>query len=147
MSGLFGSKTYDDPELGTLTRSWRHWKVSIQLPPHGDVAVRIAGSRSGPDADGLALARQLVARYPELMPAIEEELFEHYEPYGDESARSEAPGDAPPRIDTASEVWPHVSIDEVLIGPLAGELDRDRVPVGLGRGAPAGCSHPRLAPL
>lgn len=123
MFGLFGSKTYDDPKLGTLTRSWRHWRVSIPLPVHGDVEVRVGGTRSRPHSDGLALVRELKDRYAELMPSIAESLYDHYEPYGTAGECEDARDEAVPQLGSSDEVWDHVKVDEILVEPLDGLIE------------------------
>jgi hypothetical protein len=57
-------------------------------------------------------------------PAIEQALFEHYEPYAEAVTAGElpSPNEALPRIAAPSEVWSHVSLVFVSITPLSGFL-------------------------
>jgi len=61
---------------------------------------------------------------PGLWPAIEQALFEHYEPYAEAVTAGElpSPSEALPRIAAPSEVWSHVSLVFVSITPLSGFL-------------------------
>ena len=49
MFELFGSKPYEDPQLGELHKSGGHWKGSIVLPP-GAFRLSFAGDRNAPHA-------------------------------------------------------------------------------------------------
>ena len=57
-------------------------------------------------------------------PAIEQALFEHYEPYAEAIAGGElpSPSDALPQIAVPADVWSHVSLVFVSVTPLGGVL-------------------------
>ena len=104
MFGLFKSAPFEDPQLGTLSRSGGKWRGTISFASHRDVPLRLSGGGKAPDPASLDLARQLAARFAELLPQIESSLYEHYEPY-----RESAAADGLPGIERAPDVWPHVS--------------------------------------
>jgi hypothetical protein len=122
MFGLFGTKSIQDPVLGTLSRSGGRWRGTISFGTHRDVPLRLAGGRAGPDAASLALAHRLPAEFALLRPQIETSLHEHYEPYRDAESDDGGPGRtrAFPRLERAAEVWSHVSPVSVLVEPLRG---------------------------
>lgn len=122
MFGIFGSRTFHDPELGELRRSWGRWIAALVLDRHGPVRVRVRGTRSAPDEAALALARQLPGRYEGLVPELQELLHQHFGGYP-EPGEPGGPDEAfRPPITGAGDVWPHVEIEEVLIEPIGGEL-------------------------
>jgi hypothetical protein len=57
-------------------------------------------------------------------PAIEQALYEHYEPYAEAVSAGElpSPGEALPRIAAPGDVWSHVSLVFVSVTPLSGLL-------------------------
>jgi hypothetical protein len=56
--------------------------------------------------------------------AIEQALFEHYEPYAEAVSAGElpSPSEALPRIAAPGDVWSHVSLVFVSVTPLSGLL-------------------------
>jgi hypothetical protein len=65
--GLFKSPPFRDRILGKLVRSRGLWR----------------GTRTEPDAQALAAAREVAQAFVAWRPAIEQALFEHYEPYAE----------------------------------------------------------------
>lgn len=120
----FKSVSYQDDQLGALTRSGRHWEGKLTLPLHGTFKLRLSGDRKAPDATSLALAHELPARFGALLNQIQTSLFEHYQPYKEAVAAGDLPeGSRPlPEIDSAESVWPYVLPVHVLIEPLEGLL-------------------------
>jgi hypothetical protein len=119
MFGLFESPPFVDPALGGFTRKRGVWRGTITLDGRA-VPLVLAGGKSSPDAAALELARALAADYPTWRDALAAALFEHYEPY------AELGGDDPDfstvAIDSASAVWPHATLQYVLVAPFEGEL-------------------------
>ena len=111
----FTRLTREVPGFGTIERRHGVWLGSITLGPSESVPLELAGPRDGvPDAR-LQLARELIARYEALRPAIQEALYEHYQPY------LEAPDDdSVPAIRSAPAIWDYVAIAHVRIEPLDG---------------------------
>jgi len=107
--------------VGTLVRQGRYWRGQISLESESVIPLLLAGSRTAPDEESLALAGKLGLRYAALRPAIERALFEHYEPYSEaaESATAEHLGKVP-RLNDPAQVWEHISVERVLIEPLGG---------------------------
>ena len=122
---LFGllkrSPPYYDSELGGLARSGRYWEGKVSLGDHTGVPVRIAGTRAAPDPVNLGLARELGQRFVDLMPALQNALFEHYEPYRDAVDAGEDGGhpDPVPRMASPDDVWNYVTPRFVTIEPLS----------------------------
>jgi hypothetical protein len=112
MFGLFRSPPFRDPHLGELARSRGHWRGSLTLKAASSVPLVLSGTRSEPHAQALALARELPTQFTSWRTPIENALFEHYEPYAE----------ALPRIESPSQVWPHVSLVFVSVTPLDGVL-------------------------
>lgn len=124
MFGLFRSPPYRDPQLGELRRSRGSWRGSLALEAGSSVPLALSGTRSEPDARAVATARELPAQFASWRPALEEALFEHYEPYGEAIAAGELP---PPSEEFAilaapNQVWPHVSLVFVSVTPVDGDL-------------------------
>jgi len=85
MFGLFKHPTFRDDRFGLLIRSGGHWRGTIRLGRHGEVALLLSGGRAAPDRAGLTLAHELAERFErELVPQIATGLLEHFEPYGGE---------------------------------------------------------------
>jgi len=60
---------------------------------------------------------------PSWRPAIEQALFEHYEPYGEAVIAGELPAPSEARrIAVPGDVWSHVSLVFVSVTPLSGLL-------------------------
>jgi hypothetical protein len=123
MFGIFKTATFEDGRLGVLTRSRGCWRGSITLGQHGMVELNLSGGRESPDAEGLALAHELPARYEALCPAIQASLFEHYEPYreeADSAGEHTELFELVSKIQHAEDVWPHVVAQWVRIESLQG---------------------------
>jgi hypothetical protein len=111
----FKPATLEVPGLGTLQRRRHAWRGSISLGASPAAPLELAGARGGVPDVRLHLARELIARYDRLRPAIQDGLYAHYEPY------LEAPDDeAMPAIRSASGIWDHVRVAHVRIAPIAG---------------------------
>lgn len=123
MFGLFKSAQFVDPELGELRRSRGLWRGSVELP-RAVVPLAVAGSRQAPDATALELARSAPHLIQDARPYIEAALFEHIQPYVEAMAAGELPppAEALPNVTSASEVWPHISIQYVAITPINGRV-------------------------
>lgn len=78
---LGAKKPVVDPELGELVRSRGMWRGQLVLAPGQTVPLAIAGGRSGPDPDALALARTIPSAFAACRAAILAALAEHREPY------------------------------------------------------------------
>jgi hypothetical protein len=115
MFELFKAKPFQDAQLGELRRARRLWKGALELAPCGRFRLSLAGSRDAPDAAALELARELPQRFRELMPEIQEALFDHYEPYKEAADAGERTGSPCPNLAGPADVWPHVTPAHVLI--------------------------------
>jgi hypothetical protein len=104
---------HDDAVLGTLTRGWGCWRGRIAFGGGEAVPLVLAGWGSAPNSARLGLARDLVARYEALRPAIERALYEHY-------GQCDEAEEPLPRLGGADEVWAHVSAVRVLIERMVG---------------------------
>jgi len=124
MFGLFKSPRVHDGQLGELSRSRGLWRGTIALESSGTVPLAVSGGRTKPDAQALALARQVTAHFPSWRPAIAAALFEHYAPYADaqEAGELESPDEPVPPIDGPDQVWEYVQVSHVAVTPLSGLL-------------------------
>jgi len=123
MFGLFKSAPFSDRSLGELVRSRGLWRGAIRLDS-GLTPLALAGTRTAPDPEAMAVARTVPAQLVGWRHAIETALFEHYEPYAESLAAGEAPApdESTPSITSPEEVWPHVSLQYVSVTPLGGAL-------------------------
>src|SRR5262245_10611627 len=82
----------------------------------------LSGARTEPHAQALAAAREVAQAFASWRPAIEQALFEHYEPYAEAVTAREfpSPSETSPRIAAPGDVWPHVSLVFVSVTPLSG---------------------------
>jgi hypothetical protein len=117
MFGLFGGKPFIDQELGTFHRSSGYWKGVIRLPRQERVPLLISGNAIAPEAELLALVRDLPSKLSALTQPIQHGLFEHYEPYRDSWKRGEMAErkDSFPDIQSEAGIWQHVSVAHVLV--------------------------------
>jgi hypothetical protein len=124
MFGLFSSPQFHDPQLGELARSRGYWRGSLTLEAGASVALALSGTRSAPDSQAVAMARELRALFPSWRTTIEKALFEHYEPYADALAADELPppSEVFPSIASPNQVWPHVSLAFVSVTTMDGVL-------------------------
>lgn len=111
----FRRVTQDVRGLGPMERRHGVWLGSIPLGGSGSVPLELAGPREGVPEARLQLARDLIVRYGALRPAIQEALYEHYQPYLEASD-----DDTVPAIDSAPAIWDYVAIAHVRIEPLDG---------------------------
>ena len=84
MCGLFGSPPFVDPQLGELRRSGRLWRGVLNLADDS-VPLALSGTRTEPDSMAIEIARGIPTNLPSWQPTIEAALFEHYEPYAEDS--------------------------------------------------------------
>jgi hypothetical protein len=124
MFGLFNSPPFRDPQLGELVRSRGHWRGQLALKPGTTVSLVLSGTRSEPNPQALAMARELQTQFTSWRPSIEQALFEHYEPYAEALAAGEVPPESEAflNITAANQVWAHVSLVFVSVTPLDGTL-------------------------
>jgi hypothetical protein len=120
MFELFKSEPFRDGQLGELRRSRGYWKGTLTLPSCGPFRLSLAGTREAPDPVALGLARELPDRFKELMPRIQDGLFEHYKPYKEAADAGDQTGSPCRNIESAEAVWPHVKPAHVLIELLEG---------------------------
>lgn len=116
------SEPYQDPVLGPLNRARGRWRGTLPLPGLGAVPLLVSGGRARPDEASLVLARGLRGAYSGLCDQIQRHLFEHYEPYRDAARAGEIDAPDLPPIRVPSDVWPHTSVEQVLVEPLDGIL-------------------------
>jgi hypothetical protein len=116
--------TFQDAQLGSLTRGRGRWRGSVEVEPMLVVPLAVAGPRLAPDPEALAAARAVTARLAAWRPVIARALLEHYEPYADAIAAGELQvGGAPlPALVDPDDVWPHVVLRFVTVAPLDGVL-------------------------
>jgi len=121
---LFKSPPFLDPQLGELVRSRGLWRGLITVESGISAPLMLSGTRTEPHAQALAAARDVAQAFASWRLAIEQALFEHYEPYAEAVAAGElpSPGEALSRIVSPGDVWPHVSLVFVSVTPLSGLL-------------------------
>mgnify|MGYP001298851061 FL=1 len=124
MFGLFKSTPFRDPQLGELVRSRGLWRGALKLASGESVPLALAGDRAQPDAQALALARDVSSQLAVWRPIIESALFEHYAPYAEAftTGQIESPDEVVPKILAASEVWLHSTLIYVAVTPIDGKL-------------------------
>lgn len=74
-----------DAELGSLLRVRGSWRGQVRIDEFGPVALRLPGSRSGPDDESLRLALTANDEFTHCRPKIEAELVDHRSPYEPDS--------------------------------------------------------------
>ena len=124
MFGLFKSPPFHDPKLGELVRSRGLWRGSLTVEAGVSAPLMLSGTRTEPHAQALAAAREVKQAFASWRPAIEQALFEHYEPYAEAVTAGElpSPSEAVPRIAAPGDVWSHVSLAFVSVTPSSGLL-------------------------
>ncbi len=124
MFGLFKSPPFSDPQLGELTRSRGHWRGSLALADGESVALVLSGTKTEPDAQALAIAKEVPAQFASWRTTLEKELFEHYSPYSEAVAAGELEPmeESFPEIATPNGVWPQAKLIYVAVTPLDGSL-------------------------
>jgi uncharacterized protein DUF6985 len=121
--GLFKSPRFRDPNLGELVRSRGLWRGLLTVEAGGNASpLALSGTRTEPDARALAAAREVAQAFASWRPAIEQALFEHYEPYAEAVSVGALPSEAIPPIAAPSDVWSHVWLVFVSVSPLSGLL-------------------------
>ena len=112
MFGLFKSPPFHDPELGELVRSRGLWRGLLTVEAGVSAPLALSGTRTEPNAQALAAAREVARRFASWRPAIAQALFEHYEPYAEAVTAGEllSPSEALHRIAAPGDVWSHVSL-------------------------------------
>jgi hypothetical protein len=98
------------PEFGPLEYARGHWHGTVALDD-ARIALHLPGSRSGPDPDGLEIAKLAPRWWAAVKSAVVSELFDHYSA-GREGGLDELPGMA-----AATDVWTHVAISSVQVKP------------------------------
>jgi hypothetical protein len=76
--------TFEDPQLGPLTRRRGRWRGEIDLAG-GRVALAVVGPRRGPDPDALEIAGRAGDELDSARPEVEIALADHREPSGEEA--------------------------------------------------------------
>ena len=112
MSLIFGASEFKDPALGMLRRKGGKWRGKIAIDGN-ELPLVLDGSRNEPDVRALETARTLPTRLTAWQPSIERALFEHHEPYADESPFSFA---------QPADVWPHTTIQYLHVGAATIEI-------------------------
>jgi hypothetical protein len=124
MFSFFKSPPFRDNILGEFTCSREHWRGAIALEGATSAPLVLSGTRTEPDPKALATAHALPHAFTAWRKAIESALYEHYGLYDEALAAGEfsPASDSPPKIESPSEVWPHVSLVFVSVTPLDGVL-------------------------
>jgi hypothetical protein len=76
--------TFEDPQLGSLSRRRGRWRGEIDLVG-GRVALAVVGPRREPDPDALAIARRVGDELESARPEVEVALADHREPSGEQA--------------------------------------------------------------
>ena len=102
---------HEDPQLGSLLYSGGRWRGIIELEEGKRVPLFLPGARSGPVPQALQLAQTAADSWTRVRSDVANELFEHYTNGRD--------GGVPdlPDIALPSDVWSHVTLSSVEIGP------------------------------
>ena len=96
MFGLFKSPRFHDPKLGELVRSRGLWRGLLTVEAGVSTPLTLSGTRTEPHARALAAASEVAQAFASWRPAIEQALFEHYEPYAEAVTARELPSPARP---------------------------------------------------
>jgi hypothetical protein len=82
--GFFKSPPFHDPKLGELVRSRGLWRGLLTVEAGVSPSpLALSGTRTEPDPQALAAAREVPQAFASWRPAIEQALFDHYEPYAE----------------------------------------------------------------
>jgi len=124
MFGLFRPSKVIDPTLGELVRSRGYWRGTVSIGPYSNVTLAVAGGRAAPESAALAAAREVPTQFSAWRADIALAVHEHYKPYAEAIAAGElpSPGAWFPILALPSEVWPHLFLTFVCVGPLSGSL-------------------------
>ena len=124
MFGLFKSPPLLDPKLGELVRSRGLWRGLLTVEAGVSAPLVLSGTRTEPHAQALTAAREVPQAFASWRPAIEQALFEHYEPYAEAVTAREfpSPSETSSRIAVPGDVWSRVSLVFVSVTPLSGLL-------------------------
>jgi hypothetical protein len=123
MLGFLRSPAISDPELGSLERSRGRWRGTLALGG-SSIPLALAGPRSAPNADALALAKALPNAWSLNLEAVTQALVEHYAPYQEAiaSGELEPPSSPLPAIARPSDVWRFVTLQSASVTPIGGKL-------------------------
>jgi hypothetical protein len=105
--GLFKSPPFHDPKLGELVRLRGLWRGLLTIEAGVSAPLTLSGTRTEPHAQALAAAREVAQAFASWRLAIEQALFEHYEPYAEVVTAGDLPSpkEALPRIAAPGDVW------------------------------------------
>ena len=95
---LFKSLPFQDPELGELVRSRGRWRGLLTVEAGVSAPLALSGTRTEPHAQALAAAHEVAQAFASWRPAIEQALFEHYEPYAEAVTAGELRSPASPAL-------------------------------------------------
>ncbi len=123
MFSFLKATPHTDPLLGVLFRTRGLWRGTLALHEGQPVPLAIAGSRTAPDPDSLALARAVPAALPAWRPSIEAAVWTHIEPYLEAIAAGDdpAPAEVAP-VTRADALWPLITFTHIAAIPLDGRL-------------------------
>ncbi|MFO0390115.1 MAG: DUF6985 domain-containing protein [Alphaproteobacteria bacterium] len=113
MFGFLKAADFNDEQLGILQYVRGKWRGKINISDNNTVVVAMSGDRKQPHNQILEAARQLPAQYALLKPQIQQALYEHYEPYADES---------PVKIRNDASLWKDVRLVQATIEIQSGKL-------------------------
>jgi hypothetical protein len=105
------SRPQEHPALGLLHYARGRWRGTIELERGERITLFVPGGRGGPLEEGLQLAQRAPERWLRVRPAVEKELYDHYDA-GRDAGLSDLPN-----ITTPGEVWAHVTLSSVEIKP------------------------------
>ena len=90
-------------------RSRGRWRGLLTVEAGVSAPLALSGTRTEPHAQALAAAREVAQAFASWRPAIEQALFEHYEPYAEAVTAGElpSPSEALLRIAAPGNVWSH----------------------------------------
>ncbi len=111
MFRLFRPTQFCDPTLGPLERARGRWRGKV-LVDGKQLPLALVGGRDQPDAEALAVAKQLPIIWRSCQESVKRSLVEHLEPYLEalgEDAR-------------ATDLWQFVALISASVVPLGGKL-------------------------
>ena len=114
MFGLFKTEHFQHPTLGGFQWAKGYWRGKLSVVGGGVVPLIVEGTRKGPDQEALVMALSLGRDLQSIEPKLKQELFEHYEPYGEASAVSQ--------VRSADHALNLAEVEAVVVAKLDGEL-------------------------